>query len=116
MVKTIHTMHTVAERSAMVKGPRIVDINGEKRAAYYLSKTELRDLFRKHGYNTKGITWLNYIIGWKETWGEVAPAPSCILDPEDEWNIIFAHPNNFQLSLLRKYGEDNNVMIVAVES
>ena len=115
MTKTIHIMYSLAYRKAIALGPRILDVNGNPRAAYHLTKDELKKLFTLNGFNTERVTWLKYIIAWKETWEEVAPSPARILDPnDDDWSVIFAHPNVTELSELRKFGEASDIQIVAV--
>ena len=108
-------MYSLAYRRAITLGPRILNVNGKERAAYYLTKAELKKLFTLNGFNTERVTWLKYIIAWKETWEEVAPSPARILDPnDDDWSVIFAHPNVTELSELRKFGEASDIQIVAV--
>ena len=114
MTKGIHVMHSEAERKAISIGPRTTNINGNPRAAYYLTKKELRDLFTRNGFNTNGVAWLKMIIGWKNTWAELAPTEAKILDKDEDWKIVFLHPDYADYRTLQMYGEDNNVPILAV--
>ena len=115
MVKTIHTMHALAERAAINKGPRIIEINGVDKAAYYLTKDELAKLFTLNGYNTSRISWLKYILEWKRTWEEIAPNPSRILDPDDDdWSMIFIHVSDFDRGTLYQFSDKNDVAALVV--
>lgn len=117
MTKGIHVMHEEAERLAVKIGPRISDLNGNTdtpRAAYYLTKRELRNLFAKNGFNTNGVSWLKMIIGWREVWEEMAPSNARILDKNDNmWNVYFVHINEQDLNYLRIYGESKDTPIFA---
>lgn len=108
-------MHTVAERHAVNLGPRISTINGQPRAAYYLDKKELRNLFAKNGFNTNGVAWLKMIVGFKEFWEELAPSQATILDANETWRVYFVHPCATDLIALKMFGENNSVPILAVE-
>ena len=109
-------MHDLAERKAVSIGPRTVNINGEPKAAFYLSKKELNDLFTRNGFNTNGVAWLKMIIRFKETWDEVAPSPSVILNRDEDWKVVFIHPNKTDLTSLKMYAEDSSLQMLAVES
>lgn len=117
MTKGIHKMHSEAERKAVSFGPRISNINGKDKAAYFLTKEELRSLFAMNGFNPNGVAWLNMVINWKEIWEEVGPSASMIKDVDESgWRIYFIHPNKTDLTALKMFGEDKGVPILAVEA
>lgn len=116
MTKGTHVMHSEAERLAVSIGPRISNINGQNKAAYYLTKKELKNLFTKNGFNTNGVAWLKMIISWKETWEEIAPSEGKILNRDEDWRVYFIHINSNDLTALRMFGEDNGTPILAVEA
>lgn len=109
-------MHDEAIRHAIAEyGPRISDINGisnEPRAAYYLTRKELDKLFTKNGFNTNGISWLKMILKWGETWEEVMPSASAVLDRHYEsWAVYFRDLSESDLTRLKMFGENHNVPI-----
>ena len=116
MTKGIHMMHREAERKAVSFGPRISNINGTTKAAYFMTKEELRKLFAQNGFNPDGVAWLNMVINWKSVWDEVGPSPATIKDKDEtDWRIYFIHPNKSDLTALKMFGENNGVPILAVE-
>lgn len=106
-------MHDEAIRYASEIGPRITDNNGifkEPRATYYLTKTELKKLFSKNGFNTNGVSWLKMIITWGEVWEELTPSPASILNRNYEsWLVCFVDLTESDRSRLYLYADNNNV-------
>lgn len=116
MTKGIHKMHSEAERKAVSFGPRISNINGTQKAAYYMTKEELRKLFAQNGFNPDGVAWLNMVNNWKSIWEDVGPSASIIKNAdESDWRFYFIHPNKSDLTALKMFGENNGVPILAVE-
>lgn len=114
MTKGTHVMHSEAERLAVSIGPRISNINGQNKAAYYLTKKELKNLFTKNGFNTNGVAWLKMIVSWKETWEEIAPSEGKILNRDEDWNVYFIHINVNDLTALKMFAEDQGTPMLAV--
>lgn len=115
MTKHVDAMHSECYAEAIRKGPRVVNVNGSDRVAYYLSRAELKKVFTKAGFNTRtGVSWLNKILDFKETWDELAPSEAVILDPREDWNMIFIHPNKSEYTALQMHAEDCGIPSLAV--
>lgn len=58
-------MHYLAQRNALLAGPREFRIRGNDRMAYGLTKAELKRLFHNNNYNvTTGSRWRSCIAEW----------------------------------------------------
>lgn len=107
-------MHTQAQRMAMDKGPRVMNIRGELKTVYGLTKTEVRKLFNDNGYNvTTGSRWRSIISDWAdpELFGDVVTADQTTLLNKKEvgnWCIVFTQLTKDELVNLQFSAEENN--------
>ena len=67
-MKSLATMHDIAEAMASSKGPRIIELQGKEKKfiAVYLNADELKSLFAKEGYITEGDRHLKQIRRWND--------------------------------------------------
>lgn len=105
-------MHSLAYAKAIQIGPRVVYINGVKRAAYSLNFEELKKIFTKEGYNINRITWRKTISTWgdPELWNELTPADNVLLNKNTVgWFMVFRTLSPSDLQTLRKFAEDHEI-------
>lgn len=108
MVYSIHQMYTLAQARAIGLGPRLISLDGVWTAGYILTKTELKALFREHGYNTATRrAWLNCIDAWKD-YDALIPK-SFYEEPEQSWAVAFNHVGNQAMIYLRSIASDKCV-------
>lgn len=67
-MKSLATMHDIAEAMAVTKGPRIIEIPGKQKkyVAIYLDADELKCLFAREGYITEGDRHMKQIRRWED--------------------------------------------------
>lgn len=105
MVYSIHQMYTLAQARAIDQGPRQISLDGKWTIGYIQTKTELKALFREHGYNTNTRkAWLNCIDAWRDY---DAFVPSTLFDqPDQPWAVAFNHVGQQAMLYLRSVASD----------
>lgn len=116
MTKLVNTMYSECYREAVEKGPRVLNVNGSDRVAYYLTRDELKQIFGRNGFNTRtGVSWLNKILDFKEIWSELAPNEQTIKNPnETSWSVVFLHPSKSERTQLIMHAENIGIPSLAV--
>lgn len=108
-------IHYLAQRLALEKGPREFNIRGNRRIAYGLTKTELKQLFHKNGYNvTTGSRWRNCIREWTdmELHGDMLTVdPELIMNKKEDlkWSLVFVELDPSDMTKLRTTAEDQDM-------
>ena len=115
MTKLAPAMYEICAREAISQGPRVKNVNGELRSVYGLSRSELSKIFERAGYKKDRIAWLKVIIAFRDTWDEIAPSDTVILNPDERnWSVIFIHLTDTQKKDLQWFAEDNKIPALAV--
>lgn len=90
-MKQCDTLHAMACRWAVKKGPRVVSYNGKDFVAYAMTKEELdSEIYAKAGYNTDtGSAWLKQIYRWRK-FGAFTFPEFVVTDPsQNDWWVGF---------------------------
>ena len=90
-MKQCDTMHAMACRAAISKGPRVVKYNGKDYVAYAMTKAELdAEIYAPAGYNTDtGSAWLRQIFRWSK-FGTFTFPEFVVTDPsKNDWWVAF---------------------------
>lgn len=107
-------MHTLAQRMAVNIGPRVMNVRGEFKTVFGLSKAEARKLFNDSGYNvTTGSRWRSVISDWAdpELFGDVVTADRTTLLNKNEvgnWCVVFMNLNKDEVLDLQFKAEETN--------
>lgn len=117
MTKLAPAMYEECRREAFKKGPRVKKVNGELRVVYALSREELAKIFVKAGYRKERVAWLKVIMAFRDVWDELAPKDSIILNPEEQWSVIFVQDlSDSQVLDLKFYAEDQHIPSLVAEA
>lgn len=117
MTKLAPAMHSICERKAKEKGPRVKMVNGEYRAVFCLTREELAKEFGKCGYKRERVAWLKVILEFRDIWDEITPKESVLMDPaEKDWFVIFVNLTKSEETELRMFAEDNQIRSLGVEA
>ena len=93
---------------AVEKGAQeVISASGTRTAAYTLTKAELKVLFEAHGFNTRGVGWLNMIDRWRIC-GEFVP-PEKTLKTEDDWWVAFLRLTATEKLYLESFALHNEI-------
>ena len=117
MTKLAPAMHSICERKAKEIGPRVRMVEGEYRAAFYLTREELAKEFGKCGYKRDRVAWLKVIREFREIFDEIVPKDTILMDPnETGWVVVFTHLTKSEQMELRMFAEDNQILSLGVEA
>lgn len=114
MVKTAITMRDLARKAAIDAGPKILEINDQRRVAYAIDKNELKILYESNGFNTDGIGWLKQICRWRLL-GELVPNDATVQSKtSNDWAVCFITLNDAQELMLHSFAGRNELSDAAV--